>query len=194
MGWSRIICVMNEHFGNREEQPLDVRNRRYPINYSLDPAATNAAKRSNVLDQLARDLQIAITNLETAEHLAVEVAIESLDMECMKVISKYGHQTCFGANYPANMNELVDSLLPMAAIQRLLDLRLLVARCDPHTWRGEYHWTYLGKLALVKLRMRLHVDDSSDPPPEPSVIATTAPPPISLALGLHPRLGDVSPQ
>ena len=50
IGWDRIICVMNEKFGLRKDQPFDVRNRRFPINYTLDPsAAANPEKKTAAL-------------------------------------------------------------------------------------------------------------------------------------------------
>jgi hypothetical protein len=44
MGWGRVICVMNELFGPRESLPFDVRNRRFPINYSLAFGASKDEK------------------------------------------------------------------------------------------------------------------------------------------------------
>ena len=35
IGWDRIICVMNEAYGERKDLPFDVRNRRFPIDYNL---------------------------------------------------------------------------------------------------------------------------------------------------------------
>src|SRR3954462_960233 len=35
IGWQRVICVINEHFGKRAELPFDVRNRRFPIDYTV---------------------------------------------------------------------------------------------------------------------------------------------------------------
>ena len=46
IGWGRVICVMNEHFGKRTELPFDVRNRRFPIDYSLAPG--DSARMENV--------------------------------------------------------------------------------------------------------------------------------------------------
>lgn len=42
---------MNEAFGRRDHQPFDVRNRRYPIDYTLDPKnlSQKAAVKSYLL-------------------------------------------------------------------------------------------------------------------------------------------------
>lgn len=39
LGWERIICVMNSHFGNAKDLPFDLQNRRWPITYHLSPEA-----------------------------------------------------------------------------------------------------------------------------------------------------------
>lgn len=165
-GWSRIICIMNEHFGKREDQPIDVRNRRYPISYTLDPSdEIDEAKRSRAKTKLVRDLQDAIETLETAEHAAVDNAIESLDTDCMHLMQLTGRKTRFVVANPTKIRQWMNLFTSKAAITRLIGFRFVVARyvSDNRNIEYSYHWTYLGKLALVKLGIRSHLDDQ-DPP------------------------------
>jgi hypothetical protein len=57
LGWERVICVLNEYYGKAEEQPIDTRNRRFPINYLLPPSRVNEA---DVFKGLVNDLRRAI--------------------------------------------------------------------------------------------------------------------------------------
>jgi len=166
MGWDRIICVMNEHFGKQEDQPVDVRNRRYPINYTLDPQdAKDKPKRAIAKKELVSDLQLAIEVLEIAEHAAVENAIESLDIDCMHLMLRTGRKTGFVFDNPTKLRPWLNIFTFKAAITRLIGFRFVVVRyiSNHHGVEYSYQWTYLGKLALAKLGIRKHLDDQ-DPP------------------------------
>ena len=39
LGWERIVCVLNKHYGSEQDLPFDLRNRRWPISYDLPPDA-----------------------------------------------------------------------------------------------------------------------------------------------------------
>jgi len=58
VGPERIICVMNTAFGPPDQLPFDLRHRRHPIQYHLDPQDTS--KLSQVKKTLVEDLRIAI--------------------------------------------------------------------------------------------------------------------------------------
>ena len=59
LGWERVICVINTHYGEKEDLPFDLRHRRWPLSYCLPPDADqetlNTAKQ-----QLSKELEIAI--------------------------------------------------------------------------------------------------------------------------------------
>ncbi len=151
IGWDRIICVMNERYGLRKELPFDVRNRRFPIDYTLDP--DNMDKNAKVKADLIGWLTTAISTAVQNENRAVDDAIERLDSQCIKILSTNCQTLYFHVAEPKNRGEQLDAVFVMNAIARLLDLRIIrynFARNDVgHLWA--YHWTYLGKRVLKKM-------------------------------------------
>lgn len=153
IGWDRVICVMNEHYGLRKHLPFDVRNRRFPIDYTLDP--DKMERKNKVQEQLVEWLTGAINTAVQNENRAVDDAIERLDAQCINILQA-NHQTLyFHIREPKNRGEQLDAVVITSAIARLLELRILryeFAREDlGHNWA--YHWTYLGKLVLKKMGM-----------------------------------------
>ena len=146
LGWERVICVMNEHYGRREDQPFDVRNRRFPINYKLAPKADNAT-RERVLAELVVDLRSALTGSEQCELLKVERAVELLDLNCLHMIFSYGGEPCFSE--PDEPGKEHVRTLFEKSIPRLLDLRLVLSRQQFPLYA--YHWTYLGKKVIKEI-------------------------------------------
>ena len=142
LGWERIICVMNEYFGDAEAQPFDVRNRRYPISYCLAPDADEAT-RLKVKDNLVNDLKNALVVAEQSHLLKVERAIARLDVASLKAILFYQ-----GGAYFADHSEFAKE--HPNAIIRLLDLELVRTAVDGKHYA--YHWTYLGTKVIEKLR------------------------------------------
>jgi hypothetical protein len=155
IGWGRIICVMNEEFGVREDLPFDVRNRRFPINYRLGPNASPDEKRHSK-DGLARELAVAINTVSESEHAAEEEAVASLDVNCLNVLGEYGGQDSFAAPDPAKtiVGGPLDTAKFGSAVLRLLDLRLIQSKVDQRQGLYAYHWTYIGKRVLMRLQIR----------------------------------------
>src|SRR6266852_4668683 len=61
LGWDRVICVANEHFGKVESLPFDVRQRRV-TKYTLAPDATDRAEGTAALTAaLRRELELILT-------------------------------------------------------------------------------------------------------------------------------------
>lgn len=146
LGWDRVICVMNEAFGKREEQPFDVRNRRFPINYNL-PADATAEMRKQALDRLTEDIHGALVGAEQCELLKVDRALRLLDLNCLHLLFGYSEAAYFSEpDEPSK--EHVRGLFSKA-IPRLLDLRLIETRQQFPLYA--YHWTYLGKKVIAKL-------------------------------------------
>jgi hypothetical protein len=151
IGWDRIICVMNEKYGLRKELPFDVRNRRFPIDYTLDP--DKMERKDKVKAQLVEWLTTAISSAVQNENRGVDDAIERLDAQCIRILHANSQTLYFHIQEPKNRGEQLDSVIITSAIARLLDLRILrynFALTDlGHQWA--YHWTYLGKLVLKKM-------------------------------------------
>jgi hypothetical protein len=153
IGWDRIICVMNEAYGERKDLPFDVRNRRFPIDYNLHE--DQMERKDKVQGQLIDWLVTAITTAVQNENRAVDDAIERLDAQCIHLLSAHAGTFYFHVPEPRTRGEQLDAVFITSAIERLLDLRLLrynFAREDLGI-RWAYHWTYLGKLVLKRMGM-----------------------------------------
>jgi hypothetical protein len=154
IGWGRVICVMNEQFGKRTELPFDVRNRRFPIDYSLAPGDKASADKMKA--DLTRWIKFAIESVIKNEYEAVGDALSALDINCLNLMGTYGKGEYFAAPNPnaTTFGGPLDTGKFSAAVIRLLDLRLLKADVDPSKGLYAYHWTYLGKQVLQRLGIR----------------------------------------
>ena len=59
LGWERIVLVLNDKTGLPEKLPFDLRNRRWPIVYSLDEGLVPDAQ-TKVKQQLAKRIKSAV--------------------------------------------------------------------------------------------------------------------------------------
>ena len=84
LGWDRVICVMNEAFGNRFSLPFDHKNRRFPITYSSKNEISGEQER------LTETLTTALKTAEESELKKVAVAIRRLDTHCLRLIADFG--------------------------------------------------------------------------------------------------------
>jgi hypothetical protein len=100
LGWERIICVLNDHesFGKAEDQPIDVRNRRFPIRYRLDPSTM--AGEAKTKKDLTKDLRRAIETIYYYDLESANDAIALLDINCFNLIAKFGVSPWFSAPNP----------------------------------------------------------------------------------------------
>lgn len=143
LGWGRVICVMNEAFGGPKEQPFDVRNRRFPITYSM----TQDDKSERPRKELARDLAGAIGAALDTEFQTAQEAVAVLDADCMTALTNYGRLQTWHTFPLTTMGQVLAGTAEKQAIARLLELRLLryVHRSSaPGTLEWHYEWTYLG--------------------------------------------------
>ena len=154
MGWGRIICVMNEHFGRSQDQPFDLRNRRFPIRYSSDPGHPEG--RGETKAELAKCVQLAIKTVMASRLAAAQEAVASLDINCLNLMHAHAANDRFAAPDPRAtvIGGALDTARFNSAVVRLLDLRLLKAEVDPAGKLYAYHWTYLGKESLIILGIR----------------------------------------
>lgn len=161
-GWDRIICVMNEaaEFGRRDEQAFDVRNRRFPIDYSLSPAeAKDEDLRKAAQKSLEKDFRRAINAVEKNELRKVANIRAKLDVRCLKLLQVAAPLQSFPepdakaiAQQPALGTIPLDQF-NTAAI-RLLELNVLWVDTQPQKGLYAYHWTYLGQMLLKDLGLR----------------------------------------
>lgn len=153
VGWDRIICVMNEEFGARREQPFDVRNRRFPINYSLSlKGAADSEKKTTIQHKLANEIRGAIEAIETNELRKVANVQTQLDVRCLELMGVFGRHISFPEPNPAP--PLMDVARFHSAAVRLLELKVLWAHVDPNISAYAYHWTHLGVELLYQLKFR----------------------------------------
>ena len=59
LGWERVICVMNTHYGDNKELPFDLRHRRWPLSFDLPPDADQETRKA-IKQQLIKDIEGAI--------------------------------------------------------------------------------------------------------------------------------------
>lgn len=153
LGWERIICVLNEHYGKAEDQPVDTRNRRFPINYALPPSRDNEAE---VLKGLVNDLRRALHAVYIYDLESAKDAIRSLDINCMNLIVAQAANDWFSALDPnqTTIGGPLDTAKFDAAVTRSLDLGLIWTDIAPLQGKYAYHWTYKGKKVLELLGYR----------------------------------------
>jgi hypothetical protein len=168
----RIICVMNTAYGPVEEQIFDIRQRRWPICYRLEGEDIEDIRK--VEEFLTGELQNAIRMVMNSAHEAVEEAIGRLTPEAILFMQRHIAFAYFwitdedvgrlGAQWMAN------------AAACLLDLNLVRVYFEPEADRFVYTWTYIGKLAIKKMK-------PSFPPIPPDVAAN---PPDIVPVNLPP--------
>lgn len=154
MGWERIVCVMNEtpEYGKAEEQPVDTRNRRFPINYTLPPSKDGEAR---AFRGLIKDLRRAIQTIFTYDLESAKDAVKLLDEGCMQIIGAAGAAECFSKTVPpATVFGAIESGRFDVNVQRLLDLGLVWTDTAPTHGKYAYHWTYKGKKVCELLGIR----------------------------------------
>lgn len=153
LGWERIICVLNEHYGKAEEQPVDTRNRRFPVNYVLPPSRDN---EDEVFKSLVNDLHRAIHAVYIYDLESAKETIRLLDINCMNLIAAAAKHDCFFSPDPnrTTIGGPLDTAKFNAAVTRSLDLGLIWTDIASGQGKYAYHWTYKGKKVLELLDHR----------------------------------------
>jgi hypothetical protein len=132
LGWERIICVLNETFGEAKDQPVDTRNRRFPINYKLPPTRENEAE---VYKGLVNDLHRAINAVYVYDLESAKEAVRLLDVNCMSLLAIHAVGEFFSAPdlKATTFGGPLDTAKFNAAVTRSLDLGVDLDRCIPGT-------------------------------------------------------------
>lgn len=152
IGWERIVCVINEHYGKRDKLPFDIVSKRHPIDYVLDPKTMEGEAKEK--KNLAKYIRKALAVCMKARHRGIDDAISRLDILCLTICGAYRNAPYFRdlAQDDANRKVLADVIdVPgfRSGIRRLLDLRLLYT--ESHSKLYAYHWSHRGKLLLGEL-------------------------------------------
>jgi hypothetical protein len=152
IGWERVVLVSNTAHGDPDKLPFDLKHRRFPIVYKMN--AEREHKAEEVQEKLSKDIEHAIRLAIRAGYEAVADAISLLTVHCIPWLQTGGGVDFFYAPERTTMGEHLSSQQLDSALTRLIDLKLL--RCDvAHGGKiYAYHWTYLGKLVLLKLGLR----------------------------------------
>jgi hypothetical protein len=171
LGWDRVINVMNEHYGRAEDMPFDVRNRRFPITYSLPPNQ----KSSVIEDELKQSLRVALRTAFAEKLRTAEDALARLDHACVDLFERNANQDKWWPSTYSRSGQ--EPLSPEKhAIARLLDLKL-VAYCEAPDQASPWHyeWTYTGHEVIALWRQRSRGRGRFDSKPlAPSAEATDA--------------------
>lgn len=152
LGWDRIILVMNTAFGHPDEMIFDLVHRRWPQCYNLGP--DDERKKKEQFDRLVEMLRIQIRLAMDADHERTRDVVSKLDISCYHILKTYGRQDSFPLPEMVTKGDVIDFQRYHQAAARLLDLGVIEARYDPRQNLYAYHWTYHGKLTLIKLGIR----------------------------------------
>ena len=143
IGWPRVILVMNKHYGSPESLPFDLRNRRFPITYTMAPKSEKPAP----VEELAGALESYIRQHLAHEYERVVATLARLPYHARKLILDHGegpgfHQQSAGASFASVLD---------LSIMTLLELGLVHVAPYPCETGVAYNWTYLGKQCWLKL-------------------------------------------
>jgi hypothetical protein len=156
IGWDRIICVFNNHYGSIENQIFNLKHRRKPVSYCLGPDAGDARAQR---ESLSRAIEAAIQSVLRAEHNAVDEILARLDaysqmflrMNAATDLITPGPTNVFTLAAPVND---LDTPSYNAAVAQLRQLDVIRSVVDATTDTTAFRWTYMGYLVLQKLGLR----------------------------------------
>lgn len=152
VGWERIIAVMNEHYGTAEKQIFDIKNRRFPIRYTVCPESPGdvGKTKGQLRDSLASAIRLVVRN----EYEAVEEIISSLDTGTLNLLRKHAEHEVFWRAPDESMGAVLINMGLDSAFRHLLALRLIRGTWHPERQEYVYQWTYLGMQTLIRLGLR----------------------------------------
>lgn len=160
IGWSRVLLVMNKHYGSPESLPFDLRSRRFPITFVSKPEQDTAASVAGLADQM----EPAIRQFLASDYERVEDALSRLTYYSRQLLIRHGVGVGLKAKPSDNRIASSEDL----SILQLLELGLI--RCT-HTETDEgllYLWTYLGRQCCARLGAGLiHLPPASPHLPVP---------------------------
>jgi len=186
IGWDRIICVMNTSYGPVEEQIFDIKQRRWPICYSL--VGENPEEIQKARKYLSGQLQMAIRVVMNSAHEAIEDAISRLTPQAIHFIEHHRNYAYF---WNTDENVRAGGGWTAAAGACLLDLKLTRAYFEPKVNRFVYTWTYIGKLVITRMETNFPPLAPSDAKEKIEADAPVNYPPGSSPNGVRPDGGSL---
>lgn len=148
IGWDRVICVMNEAQGPAADLMFDMRNRKYPVTYTLragDPA-------DDVLARLSDELILRLRDATAQPHELVRRNLARVDADALMLMITYGGVDKIDPPVSGpTMGSILGTLPLIHGWRRLLELGF-VELVRPSPVELHYRWTYLGRLALRELK------------------------------------------
>lgn len=146
LGWERIIMVMNESKGTSEMLPVDIRDRRRPITFSLK---IDDKERSLKLANLKSDIENALKSIKDQQLQSAKDAFRMLDGPSLLVIEHYLKNK--NADYPTPQHDLqnipkdkLDFNTFALGCSRLLDLGLIRTSIQTYNKTYKYYLTLKG--------------------------------------------------
>jgi hypothetical protein len=157
LGWQHIICVMNRIYGGPSKLPFDLRNRRWPIQYSLSSSASDEDK-SQELRRLSEEIELAVRTAVSSGILArtvhpkdrrvaikfenaldevigeVAVFLRDCGLEQGTALFSQDYEDRRGTNYPSL--SLVDPIVKVYASNTLIAPSNVTVGDQQLTWAG----------------------------------------------------------
>ena len=129
VGWHRVILIMNTAHGDPSELIFDLRNRRFPLTFTLSDLTRREV--SSIEASLSARIEEAIRSTIQAEHSAVKAAISKLDVHALVCIGEQSKHERFSIDLPTTMGQVVGYQRRDDALVRLIELGLI--RCEIST-------------------------------------------------------------
>jgi len=152
LGWDRVICVMNDYFGDPSSLSFDLRHRRWPIAFRVGPESATVGS-SSMKKKLADSLVEAIRSGLMAENERVLVSLRKLDKKALLCIKGWGAMDAFNVR-SGWFNGMPFGDMEHRGAVRLIDLELIHCDTAPKEGLYAYHWTPLGKEVARRLGYR----------------------------------------
>lgn len=157
MGWDRVILVMNTHeqFGPPEDLPFDLKNRRFPLTYTLGRDDDKVPVR----EQLVENLTDAIQDALSREHNAVDRVFSQFSFQCFDFLSRYAEREDGSPASEAKGDPVTQLNDIRSALDRFLTINVIRADHEKYLeGKSTFRWTYHGSLVLKKLGYRAECD------------------------------------
>ena len=105
-------------------------------------------------DQIARLIRTCLREIDLRKGLKVQQAAESLDGDCLKLLTDHGSFEGFSVSDPLTMRDAMNALPTRSAVSRMLDRGGIRTDANRQAGQCAYHWTLLGQAVLGRLGFR----------------------------------------
>ena len=105
-------------------------------------------------DQIARLIRTCLREIDLRKGLKVQQAVESLDGDCLTLLTNHGSSGGFSVSDQRTMRDAMNALPTRSAVSRMLDLGVIRTDANRQAGQCAYHWTLLGQAVLGRLGFR----------------------------------------